>query len=186
MSGSEALTLAYFVTAAVLIIFLWRLRRIPRTSLTDYMRGLRFVKGSFAGVLGPGSYQPVTRRVQIEVVDMRPVPFILESVSYRDALQSESLVSIGAELLVEDPYLAATSLRNRVNDSLPIVRDALRTVVSRSIADPSLEFRARAVREIEGAVNAELGRTGMKISNLEITELFSRSPLPQRSAKGLN
>jgi hypothetical protein len=100
---------------------------------------------------------------------------ILDRIFYRDALQSDSVVSIGAEVLVDDPYLAATSLQNKVSDSLPIVRDTLRSTLSRGIADTSLEYRVKAADDVAGAVNAELKRLGMKISNVEITELSSRS-----------
>lgn len=186
MNAADVLELVYLTAAVVLIVFLFRFGKVPRTYLTDYMRGVRFVKGTFVNVLGPGGYKPLTRRVHIEVVDMRPVPVVLESISYRDALESESVISIGAEISVDDPYLAATTLKNRISDSLPIVRDTLRTIVSRTIADRSPEFRAKVAADIQGAVNEKLHRMGMKISNIEITELFSRSTSPQRTAKSLN
>jgi hypothetical protein len=186
MSAGDVLTLAYFVTALLVIIFLFRYGKMPRTYVTDYMRGLRFVKGKFVEVLGPGSYKPLTRGELIEIVDMRPVPFVMESISYRDALQSESVVSIGAELLVDDPYLAATSLKHRIDDSLPIVRGTLRNTVSRAIADPNPELRVKSAEEIQMAVNGELHTFGMKITNVEITELFSRSVPRQRNVRSLN
>jgi regulator of protease activity HflC (stomatin/prohibitin superfamily) len=186
MSAADVLSAVYFVTAIFAILFALRLRKIPRTYITDYMRGVQFVKGLFVEVLGPGGYQPLTHGVKIEVVDMRPVPVILDSIAYRDALQNDSVVSIGAEILVSDPYLASTSLKNRIDDSLPIVRDTLRTVISRGIADTSPEYRSKTAEDITGAVNDELRRMGMKISSVEITELFSRSAAPRRVTTGLN
>jgi len=186
MSTADVLQLTYFITVAVVIIFLFRFGKIPRTYLTEYMCGVRFVKGRFANVLGPGAHKPLTRRVHIEVVDLRPVPFLLENISYRDASQSDSVISIGAEMLVDDAYLAATSLKNRVSDSLPIVRETLHTAVSRTIGDRSAEFRVQVAKDIERAVNDELRPLGMRISNVEITELFSHGASPQRIAKNLN
>jgi regulator of protease activity HflC (stomatin/prohibitin superfamily) len=154
-------------------------RKAKRIFVTDYQRGVRFVKGSFSNVLGPGSYQPLTSREQIEVVDMRPQPIFLEKISYRDACQNDSFLSIGAEMLVCDPHLAVTTLKKQIDDSLPIVRDALRSVVSRGIADGSPEFRSKTAVDITQAINAELSRVGMKISGVEIVELWSR-PGPQR------
>jgi hypothetical protein len=177
MSMSDALNVVFFPFAVLAILFIYYMRRFPRVYITDYMRGIRFVKGVFRDVLGPGAYQSFSRRVHIDVVDMRPVPVILDRVLYRDALQSDSVVSVGVELLVEDPYVAATSTKNRVGDSLPIVRDTLRSVLSRGIADTTQEFRDKSAADITTAVNAELKRLGMKVSNLEITELASRPPL---------
>lgn len=186
MAAAEVLELVYFAAAVAAIVFLFRFGKIPRIYLTDYVRGLRFVKGRFVDVLGPGAYKPLTRRVQIEVVDMRPVPFVLESMPFRDALQSESVISIGAELLVDDPYLAATSLKSRVSDSIPIVRQTVRSVASRTIADRTPEFCGKVVENIQKSVNEELRRYGMKICNIEITEIFSRGAPLQRAGRGLN
>jgi regulator of protease activity HflC (stomatin/prohibitin superfamily) len=164
------------VTLVVLVLaFLWNMRKIKRVYITDYMRGVRYVKGSFRDVLGPGSYQPFTRRVTIERVDMRPVPFVLERIFYRDALQSDAVVSVGAQLLVSDPHVASTMSEDKVGDSIPIVRDTLRSVLSRGITDESPEFRVKAAEDITSAANAELSKFGMKISNVEVTELSSRS-----------
>ena len=164
---------------ATLVLFIvgMSLRKTQPIFVPDYKRGVRFVKGSFANVLGPGSYNPLTLREQIEIVDMRPQPIFLERISYRDALQNDSFVSIGAEILVSDAHLAATMLKDQVNDSLPIIRDTLRSVVSRGIADESPEFRIATAADITRVVNAELDRLGMKISNVEIVELWSRPGL---------
>lgn len=186
MKCEDFVSLICGVTGLVVVNYLFRLRKVPRTYLTDYMRGVRFVKGAFAQVLGPGGHQPLTRHEHIEVVDMRPAPFLLESISYRDALQSDSVISIGGELLVDDPYLAATSLKNRVSDSLPIVRQALRGAVSRKITDRTQEFRMRVAEAVTAAANEELHRVGMKVSSVEITEVFSRNASPQGFAKSLN
>jgi hypothetical protein len=185
MNFSDLLSLIFFPVAIAAIAFVYYLRRFPPVYIPDYARGVRFVKGSFRDVVGPGSYQNFAKRVQIEVIDMRPVPVIVDRIFYRDALQNDSVVSIGAEVLVDDPYLAATSLKNRVGDSLPIVRDTLRSTMAGGIADLSPEYRVKAADDIASAVNAELNRMGMKISNVEVTELSSRRTFGRATA-GLN
>jgi len=65
-------------------------------------------------------------------------------------------------------------VKDRIGDSMPVIRDTMRSVLSRGIADASPEFRVKAAEDIAAAVNAELKRLGMKISNVEITELSSR------------
>src|SRR5580704_12660881 len=149
------------VSLVVLVFaFLLHMRKIKRVYITDYMRGVRYVRGSFRDVLGSGSYQPFTRRVTIERVDMRPVPFVLERIFYRDALQSEAVASIGAQMLVSDPHVASTMLTNKVSDSMPIVRDTIRSVLSRGITDESPDFRVKAAEDITSAANAELSKFG--------------------------
>ena len=182
MNPEDIFSLFFFPAVICEFFYLMYLRKIPRVYVMDYKRGLRFVKGAFRDVLGPGNYQPLTRRVQIEIVDMRPVPFLLERIFYRDAMQSDSVVSIGAEMMVSDPYLACTMVKDRIGDSMPVIRDTMRSVLSRGIADASPEFRVKAAEDIAAAVNAELKRLGMKISNVEITELSSRSGLKSVTA----
>ncbi|MFZ0635503.1 MAG: SPFH domain-containing protein [Candidatus Acidiferrales bacterium] len=165
------------LAALALYVLAMFLRKTQRIFIPEYQRGVRFVKGSFANVLGPGSYRPFTANEQIVVVDMRPQPIILEKISYRDALQNQSFLSIGAEMQVCDAHLAATTLKDQITDSLPAVRDTLRQVVSRGIADRSPEFRSKTAADIMQAVNAELTRFGMKISNVEILELWSHPAL---------
>jgi hypothetical protein len=109
MNTDNIWSLLILATAA-LYVLARRLRRTQRIFVPDYKRGVRFVRGSFDRVLGPGSYKPFTMKEQIEIVDMRPQPIFLEKIFYRDALQNESFVSIGAELLISDAYLASTML----------------------------------------------------------------------------
>jgi hypothetical protein len=163
------------ITSVIIYGSVKRLRKTKRIFIPDYERGLRFVKGSFVSVLGPGSYHPFSLKEQIEVIDMRPQPIFLERISYRDALQAESWMSIGAELFVRDAHLAATMLKNRVNDSLGVIRDTVRSVVSGVIGERSPQFRTKTATDITTAVNAELARLGMRISNVEIVEFWSRS-----------
>jgi hypothetical protein len=170
------------VTSVMIYGSVKRLRKTKRIFIPDYERGLRFVKGSFVSVLGPGSYHPFSLKEHIEVVDMRPQPIFLERIPYRDAWQAESWMSIAAELFVSDAHLAATTLKDRVNDSVVVVRDSVRSVVSRVIGERSPEFFTKTATDIGTAVNDELARVGMRLSNIEIVEFWSR-PRPRRTAE---
>ena len=162
-----------------------RIARVQRVFVNDYQRGVRFVHGAFTNVVGPGVYRILGKNQHIDVADMRPRQFVMECISYRDALRNDSFISIGAELVIADPYLAVTKLKDQFADSMPTIRDTLRTVASRGIGDGSSEARGRTAKHVTNAVNTELGRSGMKIANLEITEMWSR-PVVKRISSGLN
>lgn len=142
--------------------------------MPDYQRGLRFVHGAYTNMLGPGTYAIAATKEHIEIVDMRPQPVILERTFYRDAWNNPALISVGADLLVSDPHLATTTLKDQINDSLPIARDAVRSTLSRGIASEDPGFRIKAAADITQAVNDELDRVGMKIQNVEIVEFWLR------------
>lgn len=177
----NTLTILLLLMLPVYVVSLRR-NKTKRVHLTDYTRGLCFVKGEFSGILGPGSYTPFLIKQQIEIVDMRPQPIFLEKLSYRDACQNESILSLGAQVSVSDPRIAVSALKAPIDDSLPIIRDTVRSVVSRTIADDSIEFRSKTAADILQAVNSELHRVGMKISNVEIVELWSRPGLARRTS----
>jgi len=164
----------FFAGIAALLYARIRLSKTKRIFITDYQRGIRYKGGAFAGLLKPGSYNSYTPKEQIMVVDMRPQPFVVERLLYQDALQAPSVISIGAELIVSSPYEACSALKNQVDDSIAIVRDALRATVSKSITDTTMAARSIMSREIEAAANVELNRFGMRVSKLEITEVWSR------------
>jgi hypothetical protein len=105
---------------------------------------------------------------------MRPSPFLAERMSYQDALHSPSIMSIGAELLVSDPYVASTKLKNPVDDSIPVAREIIKSFASGNITDARLEARVKTAEEITKVVNRELSQFGMTVRNVEITELWSR------------
>jgi SPFH domain / Band 7 family len=169
----------------ILYFLLRRLRRTKYVFVSDYQRGVRFVGGVFRDVVRPGSYRIYSPNEQITVVDTRPHPFVIERLLYQDALQNPSVISIGAELLISDPYLSLTKLQDAVNDSVPVVREVLRSLVARSIADASAGSRTKMGEEIAKAVDNELRQSGMRISNVEITELWCR-PLQQSGVLGAN
>jgi hypothetical protein len=153
------------------------LRLIPRRArvfITDYQQGVRFVRGSFVRLEGPGSYLSGQSDDQITVVDMRPLPFLVERFFFQDGMQNPSVISIGAELVVTDPYAAVTLVKDRVQDSIAIVRDALRIHFGKTIADPTPSGRRIVSEKLTSAANTELSRIGMQIQNMEITEFWSR------------
>ena len=155
--------------------------------ITDYQTGVRFVKGAFSEILGPGAYPYAKSREEITVVDMRPQPFVVERFFYQDGLQSPSVISLGAELVVYDPYAATTKIKDRYNDSIALVRDTMRVYLGKTVLDTSPAARKTAAGKIFAVVNAELSSIGMKVQNLEITELWSRTvPGLVGSGRGAN
>jgi hypothetical protein len=178
---------AFAFLAAVIAMRYTRLfaKKRIRVFVPDYQSAIRFVDEMFREVLGPGSYDPAGANEQITIVDMRPQPIVVERILYQDALQTPSVISIAAELNVADPYQAATKLKNLVNDSLAIIKDALRGVVSKRIADTSAEVRGNAAADIAAALNEELSRCGVRVANVEITEFWSRTVKPH-SITGAN
>ena len=171
-----------FSGIALFLIARFRLGKTKRFFITDYQRGVRYKNGIFAGVLDLGYYNCYTPSEQLVIVDMRPQPFVIERLIYQDAVQAPSVISIGAELKVSDPYRSCTALKDQVADSVAIVRDVLLATVSKGITDAAVEGRKRTADEVTDAANAELSKRGMCVSSMEITEVWSRVARPTQKA----
>jgi SPFH domain / Band 7 family len=175
MNGGDIWSVVFL--GAVLVIIAQRVfgRKKPRIFVPDYQRAVKFVDGAFASILDPGSYEPPGKHEQITIVDMRPLPIVVERLIYHDAIQAPSVISIVTELVISDPVEALTKLKNLANDSAAIARDQLRSMVSKRIADPTPESREKLASDIATALNGELRKYGVQLQNVEVTELWSRT-----------
>jgi protein required for attachment to host cells len=84
------------------------------------------------------------------------------------------VISIGGEIVVCDPQLAVSKLKDLMNDSVSLVREGLRRTASQSMVDPSDEGRKRLAEVVTAELNRELHPRGVEIRNLEITELWAQ------------
>jgi hypothetical protein len=184
MNADTIGALVFVVGIVAFYLLIRRLRRMKRILIPDFQRGVRFVNGAFRDVLGPGSYRSYPGRDQINRVDMRPTPFLEERLHYEDAMQTPCIMSIGAELSVADPYLACTKLKVPIDDSIPIAEEIILSFAASNVTDTSAAAREKTAEEITKAVNSELSQFGVRVSNLEITELWSRPP--RHGALGAN
>jgi hypothetical protein len=120
------------------------------------------------------------RKEQINIVDMRPQPILMERLGFQDALQRQGLISLGAELFVRDPKLAAGALRDEVKDAYILARDAVRTAMSTQIFADSTDA-AGLSQTLTTAIRAVLLKVGMDISDIEVTEFWTSAPSKQYS-----
>lgn len=83
--------------------------------------------------------------------------------------------------MTSDPYVASTELKKPVDDSLPVVREALRSFATTRITDPNPEVRAKFAEDIETFINVQVSKSGMRVKNIEVTELWTRPLRPTTS-----
>lgn len=172
MDQDQISGLLVFVFIAVSILALRiRVRNKKRLVITDFRRGVHFVGGKFKRVLGPGSYTFDTRKEQILVMDLRPQPILIERFAFQDVLRHEGIISIATELLVREPHLASTALRDQIKDSIAMVRESLRQTMSGQVAGGFASGDAVSAA-IKTDVNAALEKVGMGVSEIEVTELW--------------
>jgi hypothetical protein len=185
MDAEIALSVLSSLCLVGTVILLTRLRRKKLVYLLDYQAGLLFQEGTSARILSPGGHLAGVTQAPINVIDLRSNLFLLERINFRDRQQANCVLSVAGELLVSDPSLALSSLKNLVDDSLTIVRDSMRVAISRSIVDASREGRVKLADAVLSEVNRQLEMRGVKIQNLELTELWAQ-PMQYSVPAGLN
>lgn len=168
-------SLIFLVTVGVVVYRFFTRNLRKRAMITDFRRGVHFVGGALEGVLEVGTYTYNVRKEEITIVDMRPHPILIERLPFQDALRNDGIISVGTSLIVRDPKFAATALGDQINDSYLIVRDTLKITVSRQIA-PAPESFELLQNSLVDAIDSSLGKVGMGISELEITELWAGTP----------
>jgi hypothetical protein len=160
--------------AIVGVIIASRMRSSYRRLIVlDYQRGVKFKSGAFTEVLGPGSYSVHGKRDRVEIVDMRPQPFLYESLSCVDALKQPLAISLTGEVVVEDARKVFANTREQSNDVVARIPQTVREITSRTILQHPSEM---AIAQLKQALVDELQKTysslGFKIANLELTELW--------------
>jgi hypothetical protein len=174
---APAITSAVTAVSICLVVVLSRMNRgTKRILIPDYRRGVLFVDGAFVKVLEAGSYRLSAPKQQLTIIDMRPQPLLIERVFFQDALKNQGVISLAVNVLVADPHLAATSTRDQIKDTVAILRDQLRLILSQQIIELRDDTRAKLGATVADAANKELQRIGMRVADAEITELYCAAP----------
>jgi hypothetical protein len=161
------------ISCLIWAVFWVRLRRTKLVYITDFQVGIRFYGSDSCKILPPGGYRSSAQHNPITVVDMRPYPFVLERLMLQDVLHSNTVISIGGEIVVRDPRLAVTTLKNLVDDTLLVIRENLRVTISHLIIATSSEERDNLTASIADELDRELQSRGVRVQNIEITELWA-------------
>lgn len=167
------------VALIIVVSLLSRRKGRKKVVIPDFRRGVT-AGGASLRLLEPGTHIYDPRKGEVALIDMRPQPVLAERLPFRDALQNNGVISVGASLVVRDPLLSATALRDQVKDGVVIIRASLKKAMANQIvAHGASGPEADLVRDaLLAAINDDLAKVGMGLSEIEITELWVRAPKP--------
>jgi len=129
------------VLAAVVLV-VWLLAQLSTTTVFEYERGLRFVRGRLRAELGPGLYRYLRAYTTIRKIDVRPVQVAVngQEVLSRDGVAVK--VSLSATYRVVDARTAVLNSENYVAGLYTQLQQALRAAVSAADVETLLANRA--------------------------------------------
>jgi regulator of protease activity HflC (stomatin/prohibitin superfamily) len=164
--------------AAVLLAVVL-LRLVRSTIIYEFERGLRFRRGRFAGVVGPGLYWHLSGYTRIQKVDIRPTQI---AVAGQEVLSSDGVgvkASVAATYQVVDPERAVLGVGSYPAALHTELQLALRAVISGLAVEELLDRRPELSRN-----SRRLGGSGSNRSGSSCrTPRSGISPFPASSRK---
>ena len=162
----------------VLIGLLWRYGlRAANTQqilVLEYQRGVKFTDGKFTTVLEPGQHRTHRKKGRVDIVDMRPQPFIFEDITCEDKFGGRVVLSLAGEFAVNDPRLSLMSNREDGDDGTARVSKVTRDTVSNlAVPDTTDATLALIHSKLFEMLNQELRTIGLEIKNIALTELWT-------------
>jgi SPFH domain / Band 7 family len=163
---------------AILIGLIWRFgfggADKQRILVLEYQRGVKLTEGKITAVLEPGQWRINKKKDRVDIVDMRPQPFIFEALACEDKMGTRVLLSLAGEFAVGDARLALMSSRDDANAGPARISKVTRETVSKlGLRDTTDATLALLHTTLLDALNRDLGTIGLETRNIEITELWT-------------
>jgi regulator of protease activity HflC (stomatin/prohibitin superfamily) len=177
----------YVLSAIAIFVFYIAMRiarvRLVRVTVYEFQRALRYRKGRFLSVLGPGQYWILEPGTTITPVDVRPnfVTLMGQEVLTADGVPLK--VSIAANYEMSDPQLAINGQANYAQALYLLLQLAVREVISASKADELMENRAGFAEKIRALAEPQVQKLGLKLLTADLKDLMISGDLKKSFAQ---
>lgn len=155
--------------------------RLVRVTVYEFQRALRYRKGRFLSILGPGQHWILEPRTTVTPVDVRPnfVTLMGQEVLTADGVPLK--VSVAANYEMSDPQLAINGQANYAQALYLFLQLAVREVISTSKA--VLENRAGFAEKIRALAEPQVQRLGLKLLTANLKDLMISGDLKRSFAQ---
>ena len=156
--------------AAMLAAALLR-SRLAAITVFEYERGMRYDRGHFSTLLGPGRYWILRGRTTIEKVDVRPRTVTVPGQEVLSADGVALKVSLAARYAVADPVLAINGAEDYQGALYTELQLALRAVIAGSPVETLLADRTAIGPRILASVQEPAARLGLVLESADVKDL---------------
>lgn len=142
-----------------------------RTTIFEYERGLRFQRGRFARVLGPGAYWYLPAFTRIHKIDVRPTRV---AVAGQEVLSSDGVAvkaSLAATYRIADPQRAVLDTDDYRTAVYTELQLALRAVISQTTVEDLLERRGEMSERLKTIPAPALATIGIELLDAAVRDL---------------
>lgn len=164
----------YFAVAFLLVVLFCVLLAVlvRRTTVLEYERGLRYVRGRYRALLGPGQYWSVPLFVTLRKVDVRP-RFV--TVAGQEVLSADGVTlkaSLAANFEVADPARAVNTVQNFQDTLYLELQLAFREIVGSVDIDTLLNQRPDLSKRLVEAVEPRAREIGLRLISANLKDLM--------------
>lgn len=161
------LSLVAVIVLIVLVSALWPIR----TTVFEYERGLRFSRGRFSGVLGPGMYWHYGWLTTIQRIDVRPTRIAVSGQEVLSADGAAIKASMVAAFRIADPQRAVLGSDNYQMAIHTELQLALRAIAGSIPVEELLRTRAEIPARLKEIVAPRLRPIGIELEDASLRDL---------------
>jgi regulator of protease activity HflC (stomatin/prohibitin superfamily) len=176
--------IVFIVLVVVLLLLLGIVTR--RITILEYEIGLKYTKGRFTTVMGPGQYWYFPFFVTIQQVDVRP-RFV--SITGQEVLSSDGVtlkVSLAANYEIVDPDVAINKSQNFQEALYLELQLALREIIGSAEIDKILESRNELSKKLAEKTEAKARDLGLKLISVNLKDILFPGKLKEMFAQVVN
>jgi regulator of protease activity HflC (stomatin/prohibitin superfamily) len=181
--------MGYVIGAVVIVIvggILVAKYGMKRVTILEFEKGLKYHKGKFKRVLGPGQYWYLKYHTKVDKVDVRP-RFV--SITGQEVLSSDSVtlkVSLAAKYEIADPNIAVNSIDSYANALYMELQLALRQIIGSAQIDDLLAKRDEFSGRLMELTEDKAEQLGLKLHSVNIKDIMLPGQLKQMFAQVVN
>jgi len=172
------------LTIFVLVVFFRA--GVKRVIVLEYEKALKYVRGRFDGVLGPGQYWYLPFSTVIQKIDIRP-RFL--SITGQEVLSSDGVTlkaSLAANFEITDPDTAVNKVQSFEQALYLELQLALREIVGSADIDTVLNSRTELSKKLMESSEAKAKTLGLKLISVNLKDIMFPGKLKEMFAQVVN
>jgi len=178
----DPFTLLVLLLVVVVVVAMLASRFVGQVTVHEYERGLRFTRGTFAGLAGAGTHSFLKPTTEIRLLDVRPTSMTIEGqevmtsdrVALKISLVSRSVIGDAAAYVLSDSAAARTMYLS--------IQLGLREVVASRTVDEILAARTTIGPEILALVAPQVVTIGIELMAVEVRDVMVPADLKRAFA----
>ena len=169
------MTKLIFLVFAIMILIVGRMiekRLVTRVTIFEYEKGVRFYKGKFKDIVGPGKYTYFNSSTRIDVFDLRPS---IMPINGQDLLSTDNVsvkISLAVNYQITDPQALIFQYEDFHGYLYMTIQFKLREVISTLEIDEILINRKNISDRVKDLLLKDQSLTGLVIHSVELKDIM--------------